>query len=166
MMKIRVFPGAADDVQSLRQLAQHPFMAQVSLNRRRDAKAGIFILGGESPPLVDHQFADVVLGLEQVHATHPTQDQMVDLRDLAIDHKAQVMQQHIVFSTAEVAIHVVRRLALALDVFLGARQFFAQPFFLAQIQRSDLSSAELSAIGSFWKRSFEGLNSPILNQQL
>lgn len=60
---------------------------------------------------------------------------MVDLRDLALNHKAQVMQQHIVFSTAEVVVQVVRRLAYALDTSPGACQFFAQPLLLAQIQR-------------------------------
>ena len=121
MMKIRVFPGAADDVQSLRQLAQHPFMAQALLNRRRDAKAGISILGGEFPPLVDHQVAGIVFGLQQEHAAHPIQDQMAALRDLALNHKAQIMQQHIVFSILEVAIQVVRRLAPTLDASFGAR---------------------------------------------
>ena len=45
------------------------------------------------------------------------------------------MQQHIVFSTAEVAVQVVRRLALALDAPPGAHEFVAQPFLLAQVQR-------------------------------
>ena len=73
-----------------------------------------------SPPLVDHQVTGIVFGFQQEHADHLIQDQMVDLHDLAIDHKAQVMQQHIVFSTAEVVVQVVRRLVLALDTSPGA----------------------------------------------
>ena len=40
-----------------------------------------------------------------------------------------------VFCVPEVVVQVVRGLALALDAFPGAQEFFAQPLLLAQVQR-------------------------------
>ena len=142
-MKIRVLLGAPHDAQLLKQFAQHLFMAQALLDGRGNAKAHVFILGGKFSPLVDHQVARIVFGLEQVHVARPGEDEVVDLRDLA------------------------------LDALPGAHQFLTQPLLLAQVQHwralqvftsstshLDLSSADLSAIGSFWKHFSKCLDFP------
>ena len=135
VVKIRMLLRAPHDVQPLEEYAQHLFMAQALLDRRRDAKAGVFVLGGEFPPLVDHQVTGIVFGFEQVQVAGPGKDQVVDLRDLAIDHKTQVVQHDMVFRVLEVVVQIVRRLALTLDAPPGAHEFVAQPLLLAQVQR-------------------------------
>ena len=107
MMKIGLLLGAPHDVKPLKQFAQHLFMALALFDRRGNAKARIPVLGRELSPVIDHQVAGIIFGLQQVDAARPTNDQVVDLRYFSVDHKTQVMKHHVVFGIPEVVVQVV-----------------------------------------------------------
>ena len=113
-----------------RSLGQYAFVAQALLDGRRDAEPVIVVDGRELAMRIDRQAARVVLGFEQEDVPESIEDQVVDLRHVAIHYEPQVVQDEVVLAVLEIAVDVVRRVALTLNALLQARDLFAQPLLL------------------------------------
>lgn len=136
MEETHLATNAVADAQLFEQALQDASVSLALLDGRRNAEMHVVVLSREFAVLVDGQVARVVLSFKQVDAEPAIDHQMIDLRHVAIDDEAQVMQNHVVGSVLEILVQVVRRVFLALDAFSQPHQFFAQPFLLNGSEQS------------------------------
>lgn len=128
VVKAGLRAGTAGDAQAFQHLGQDALVADALLDGRFNAQAPFTrIADGELAVVVDVHLAAEALGLEQEEVQHAVDQQVIDLRHLAIHHQAKVMQHGMQLAVLVVAVDVVRRVALALQAALGAGPFLAQP---------------------------------------
>ena len=109
-------------------------LARALLDGGRNAVALLAELGGEFALAADQQAGVVVLGIDQVDAGHAVDHQVIDLRHVAVQLQAQVVQHHMVFAALEILVEVLGRFFFALDAFAQQHQLARQPLFLFVIE--------------------------------
>ena len=64
----------------------------------------------------------------------PIEHEVIDLRYVAIHHEPQVVKNDVVVTALEVAVDVMRGVALSLNAFFQTKELFSKPLLLHVIQ--------------------------------